>query len=465
MGELLRPDGSGSVNGVARLALALLALLCWPQAAQTAMDVDKAEVTIVTSYPPSFFEPFQEAFSKQQPDIRLTIVQRNTASAVRFIRDKKDMSADMFWASAPDSFELLKQQKLLRKTHPRPTGSPDDVSGYPVNDPDGYYLGFALSGYGFVYSPAYLAENKLPIPRTWSDLTLPIYSGHVGISAPSRSGTTHLIVEAILQTYGWDAGWALLSRLGGNLSTVTARSFGVASGVAQQRFGVGITIDFLGTPPNFPAGSTEFVLPPDTVFAPASIAILSRSNDAEAAELFIDFLLSEDGQKILLRPEINRIPVFSTLVPEMRKDVVSQSTDGGLLKDRKFDAALSARRYQFVNLVFDEYIIRKRATLARLWKQVAALSTVKDPGSGLTAVLNRATEFLGRAPLPYDGTVGATNLADLADVPTGLPLPPGQAELVDQLRASIERQLQSAEQILSEAARDYLRQEPERRHQ
>lgn len=431
-------------------ALAILSLWC---GAAMAMEADN--LTVVTSYPPSFFEPFQKAFSAREPDIQLTVVQRNTASAVRFIREKPDVPVDIFWASAADAFEVLKQQGQLRRTAPRPTGAPDTVSGYPVNDPDGFYLGFALSGYGFVYNPAYLAENRLPVPRTWSDLTSPIYSGHIGISAPSRSGTTHLIVEAILQTYGWDAGWALLSKLGGNLSTVTARSFGVASGVAQRRFGVGITIDFLGSAPNFPPDSTKFVLPPDTVFVPASIAILARSRNVAAAERFVDFALSEEGQELLLRPEINRIPVLPQVAAKADRNGIALHAGVGLLRGMRFDANLSARRYQLVNLVFDEYIVRKRAALARLWRQAAELAAINDPGSELAGALAEAVQYLGRPPVPREQATGDNELADLSDVPTGLPLPPKQAAFMDAVRTSIEHNLAEAERIMSQASSKY----------
>lgn len=62
------------------------------------------------------------------------------------------------------------------------------------------------------------------------------YHGHLIISVPSRSGTTHLAVGVILQAYGWDKGWALLSQMGGNMGSITERSFGVPEAV----------IDFFG---------------------------------------------------------------------------------------------------------------------------------------------------------------------------------------------------------------------------
>lgn len=66
------------------------------------------------------------------------------------------------------------------------------------------------------------------------------------MSAPSRSGTTHLTVEAILQGKGWQEGWATLKSISGNFKTVTERSFGVPDGVNSGSFGLGIVIDFFG---------------------------------------------------------------------------------------------------------------------------------------------------------------------------------------------------------------------------
>lgn len=47
-----------------------------------------------------------------------------------------------------------------------------------------------------------MAANKLPAPRQWAELMKPVYFGHVAVSAPSRSGTTHLTVETLLQGEG-----------------------------------------------------------------------------------------------------------------------------------------------------------------------------------------------------------------------------------------------------------------------
>ena len=186
---------------------------------------------------------------------------RNTAAAVTFIRETRSSPPDIMWASAPDAFEVLKKDKLLHKYQPKAQGIADKVGTYPVNDPDGFFTGFAASGYGIMYNTRYLRANNLPAPKEWDDLKKPVYFGHVGISAPSRSGTTHLTVETILQGEGWDKGWATLLEIGGNLAQVSDRSFGVPDAVNSGQYGIGIVIDFFGLSAKASGFPVEFVYP------------------------------------------------------------------------------------------------------------------------------------------------------------------------------------------------------------
>ena len=105
----------------------------------------------------------------------------------------------MFWSSDVVAFEVLARDQLLQKAPEVANPAvPKLIGTYPMNDPGGYYFGQALSGYGMMMNTRYLAAKKLPAPKEWADLTKGIYFGHIGISTPSRSGTTHLNVETIL---------------------------------------------------------------------------------------------------------------------------------------------------------------------------------------------------------------------------------------------------------------------------
>lgn len=419
----------------------------------TACPAEGRRVQLITSFPPSFFEPFRNAFRNRHPDIAVEVVQRKTTAALADIHARKRPDADLFWASAPDAFELLKRAGLLAPLRPRATGAPETIAGYPVNDRDGHYLGFAISGYGLVYSPSYLAARGLPVPRNWSDLAAPVYAGHIGLTSPARSGTTHLMVEALLQSLGWDSGWALWSAIGGNLATITARSFGVTAGVARNRFGIGISIDFLTETGSAEGESTRFVLPEETLFAPASIARLATSPNPKEAELFVDFVLSLEGQKLLRAPQIGRLAVSPAAYgPDETPPHLSDTA--GLFSNARFDAALSAGRYELVNLIFDEWITFRRAEHAKLWRtlQVLEAALLSHSDEAAARLLTQARAALSRPPVSAAEMSQPERFRSLRHVPRGLAIPEEQARIEAGIRGTIAAQATEGASALRQAA-------------
>jgi ABC-type Fe3+ transport system substrate-binding protein len=435
----------------ATIRLLVLALLAfgWPASGMA----EGRRVQIITSFPPSFFEPFRSAFRDRHPDIAVEIVQRKTTAAVVDIRARKRPDADLFWASAPDAFELLKRAGLLAPSQPRPTGAPQTIAGYPVNDPDGRYLGFAVSGYGLVYNPSYLAARGLPVPHNWADLAAPVHAGHIGLTSPSRSGTTHLMVEALLQSLGWERGWALWSAIGGNLATITARSFGVTAGVARGRFGIGISIDFLTEANAAGKEGNRFVLPSETLFAPASIARLKGSPNPKEAELFIDFVLSPEGQRMLREPRIGRLAVSpSAYGADETPPHLSEAE--GIFNRAGFDAGLSAGRYELVNLIFDEWITFRRAEHARLWRSLQTMEAalLSRPDEEAAKLLTQARAALTRPPVSAAEMDEPERFRDLARVPRGLPVPEEQARIEARIRSAVAASAAEAGDSLQRAA-------------
>ena len=148
-------------------------------------------ITVITSFPKELTAAYQKAYEAKYPDDKLEILNKNTAAGIAFVREQPAGSRpEIFWASAPDAFEVLASSKLLQKTDARNPAVPDKIGNYPINDPEGLYFGQALAGYGIMWNTRYLAANKLPEPKEWADLANPVYFGHVAISSPSRSGTT-----------------------------------------------------------------------------------------------------------------------------------------------------------------------------------------------------------------------------------------------------------------------------------
>lgn len=189
-------------------------------------------------------------------------------------------------------------------------------------------------------------------------------------------------------------------------------------------------------------------MPSDTVFVPASIGILSRARNVEAAERFIDFILSEEGQRILLTPAVGRIPVR----PSLNRGLVP-GNNAGLLKDTTFDAGLSAERYGLVNLMFDDYVVRRRAVLARLWKRLAEFEAMNIVSPRTQALLSRARHSLEAPPIS-EAEAGRLDSDLKAEWPRRIAWSPSQIEFAARLRGNIERKLADAEAMIAEVSDD-----------
>jgi len=356
------------------------------------------KLVIVTSYPPDTTVTVGKAFTKAT-GIQVEMLKKKTTAGIKYLQaTAANNTSDMFWASAPDAFEVLKGDDLLQKYTVKVKGIPEKVGSFPINDPDGYYKGFAASGYGFMWNTRYLKAKKLPVPKTWADLAKPVYHGHVGMSAPSRSGTTHLTVETLLQGMGWEKGWALLKGIAGNFKTVTARSFGVPDGVNSGQFGVGIVIDFFGLSSKASGFPVDFLYPKVTTLVPANIAIVKNAPSPKKAAAFIEYLLSAEGQEILLDPKIRRLPVNPATYAKAPKGFPNPFKDKSIGAAVKFDLGLSKGRYNVINSMFDVMITYRLDDLRAATKAIQN-AEAKAKGSAAMKMIAEAKALVAKSPI------------------------------------------------------------------
>jgi phosphoglycerate transport regulatory protein PgtC len=353
----------------------------------TAPALFAKDVVIVTSFPKELFETYKKTFEAKNPGITVVINSKQTNEGVTYLRETKTKpDADIFWVSAPDAFQTLESDGLLEKYAPPKEimgRIPAKIGNFPIHDPDGNYFGFAISGYGLMWNKNYLKAHKLPAPKEWTDLTNPKYFNHLVISAPSRSGTTHLTVETILQAYGWEKGWALLLNAGGNMGSITDRSFGVPEAVISGQYGIGVVIDFFGLSAIASGQPVEFAYPSLTSVVPASVGIVKGGPNPQEAKAFVNYLLSEAGQMVLFSPEIARLPVIPDLYAKAPKDYPNpfKKKLGGV----NFNDALSSGRRDVVNSLYDHVITFRHKELRDAWRSIysaeEALAKSKSAGA------------------------------------------------------------------------------------
>jgi phosphoglycerate transport regulatory protein PgtC len=354
-------------------------------------------VTVVTSFPKELTQAYKTAFEQANPGIKVEILNKNTVQGIAYVRELPEgQRPDVFWASAPDAFEVLAGQKLLdRVADLANPAAPAKVGAYPINSPDGLYLGQALAGYGLMWNTRYMAANKVPAPHQWAELVRPVYFGHVAMSAPSRSGTTHLTVETLLQGEGWDKGWHQLLQIAGNCAAITDRSFGVPDGVNNGQFGVGLVIDFFGLAGKYSGFPVEFAYPDVTAVVPANIALVAGGKNAAEARQFIRYTLSLEGQQLLYSPKISRLPILPPAAmggktPQGYPDPFEIAKRAKV----QFNSDLSESRYNVVSALFDQAITFRLKDLQAATKAIhaAEAALAKKPNAKAVALVKEARE-------------------------------------------------------------------------
>ncbi|MEW6157454.1 MAG: ABC transporter substrate-binding protein [Verrucomicrobiota bacterium] len=237
-----------------------------------------------------------------------------TSDSLRFVQSefskKPDgIGIDCFFGGGSEPFLLLADKKLTHAHKPSPeilSGIPQSFSGIEVYDKHFAWFGAALSSFGILQSTRVQRLAGLPFVQRWEELTDPKLFGWVGAGDPRNSGTMTVMYEAILQAYGWEKGWQILTELAGNVRKFDRVSSTTAKDVTLGETAYALAIDFYGFTQVAVAGRTNltFVLPRDfTAISPDGICILKGAPNLVLATRLVDFVLSESGQKLWFLPK------------------------------------------------------------------------------------------------------------------------------------------------------------------
>jgi phosphoglycerate transport regulatory protein PgtC len=208
-----------------------------------------------------------------------------------------------------------------------------------------------------MYNRRYLQKYRLPVPTSWQSLADPVFIGHVMMSSPSQSGTTHMMVESILQQYGWQRGWAMLMQIGGNLSAITARSFGVSDGISRGLAGVGLVIESYARTSQARFDHLGFTPLPQAAILPTYLAVTRSSRQSALAGQFIDYLLSAQGQAIVGTSEMAKVTLTEPKLAQQTEFVI--------------DKELLYRRASLLKGLFEQTITQQLPKLRLTWQGIA----------------------------------------------------------------------------------------------
>ena len=335
------------------------ALICWV----LCVNVTSAqELVMATTLSSEATEHIISQWQKQPLATKIRTLNRTSASIERLLENPLGENIDLVLSSSPMLLQRLQSKNLLQPFNNQIETSrklvPESIRSTTV--------AVAVSGYGILINVAHLEDKNEPVPTSWKELSRSRYQGTLLKSRPSPSDTTHLMIEDLLQQQGWSNGWGTLLKIGGNLATISSRSFGVANKISTGLGDAGPVIDnYANVLLN--NSTLRFSYFPNSRAAPMFIAIANGSKHPQEAGRFINFLLSQEGQQALSDSDSGKYPVFH--LPSVTRLADQQLR---LFASPSLDYPLIMQRQKLVQLLFDNAITFRLTELQNSWKSLYA---------------------------------------------------------------------------------------------
>ena len=254
------------------------------------------EITVYTALEEEEIAAYVEAAKKAMPETEINVLRLSTGKlGARLLAEAGNPQADVIWGWAVSA---MMDPQILEMLEPY-AAKGVDVLPASFRGEDGKW--FAPIGYmgAFCVNTARLEEKGLPMPKSWKDLENPDFKGEILMPDPNSSGTGYLHVNAVLQTMGEEAGWAQLEAVDPNMAQYTSSGSKPCKSARVGEYTVGISLAFTAMQSIEEGYPLAMVFPEEGVSAVTEpVAILSTAQNPDAAKAFVDFLISEDGQKL-----------------------------------------------------------------------------------------------------------------------------------------------------------------------
>lgn len=295
---------------VALLGLAAIALAGCSSSSAPAASTESASgaaepstITLYTSEPQEKADELVAAFNEIHPEITVEVFRAGTGDLTTRVateRESGGIQADVFLAADAGTFEGYAAEDLLLQYTP---AGADELTP-DVVDAEGYYTGTRIIPTVIAYNTGIVTEA----PESWADLTDPAWADQIVMPNPDVSGAAAYNAAVWLDEPQLGEEW--MTALAQNRPVIADSNGPVSQAVATGAQPVGVVVDYLvreladqGSPiaVSYPSEGVPYVSQPVGIFA--------DTDQVEASQAFVDFLVSAEGQKLAV--EQSYLPVRS----------------------------------------------------------------------------------------------------------------------------------------------------------
>jgi iron(III) transport system substrate-binding protein len=251
----------------------------------------EGKLVLYTSQPNTDAQQTVDAFMAKYPDVTVEWVRDGTPKVMAKLAAEFEAGQpqpDVLLIADVVTMEGLKAEGRLMAYPEADVSAIDDA----LVDADRTYFPTKLITTGIVYN-----TNAPFVPASWKDLTRPEAKGLIAMPSPLTSGAA--MIHTVTLTGNLSEGWDFYAALAENNAQAGGGNGDVLKAVSGGDKLFGMIVDFMPIREKAKGAPVEFVFPEEGVSAVTEpVAILSTARNPEAAKAFVDFLISEEGQKL-----------------------------------------------------------------------------------------------------------------------------------------------------------------------
>ena len=356
-------------------------------------EMQKPDVlTIISPHWEGITKSFDLAFKnwyKQQTNKKVKInwlSQSPRFIELEFQRKQESIGVDIYFGGGVDTYMMFAEKGYFTSykiPQPQLRQLPKHIYGIPIYDPGYQWYAATISSFGIMQNEELRKKFDLPRVTTWEDLTQYELRGKIGAADPRLSGSALMIYEIILQKYGWKNGLEIITKIGANVKGFLSGSNLIPKQIVRGQVIYGMTIDFYAYAEMAKLGDRiKYILPSDAaVIAPDSIGILKGAPNIEISKKFVDFVLSESGQKLWVLsntdpegPKWNSPLYRPAIIPRLYETLGQRCTVPNPFAQKivpiQYDPIKGGTRWKMVRDLVGVLIVDFHRQLASTWKLI-----------------------------------------------------------------------------------------------
>jgi len=258
----------------------------------------QTELTVYTAVEAEDLKRYAETFNADHPDIKINWVRDSTGIiTAKLLAEKNNPQADVVWGLAATSLLLLKTEGMLEAYAPKGVEKLDkkfvDKSSPPA------WVGMDAWVASVCFNTVEAAKLNLPAPKSWMDLTKPVYAGHVIMPNPNSSGTGFLDVSSWLQIFGEKDGWAYMDKLHNNIARYTHSGSKPCKMAAAGEIPIGVSFAFRGAKSKADGAPIDIIVPEEGVgWDMEATAIVAGTSKLDAAKTLVDWSITKKANEM-----------------------------------------------------------------------------------------------------------------------------------------------------------------------